>query len=165
MSIEALIETWKDVREGVIAEVLNIPAEEFAFKATPDARSVAEIVQHIIGTQALVVGEMCRTDTNLRRAPFPELVKLYAPEALSSPDKDNLLSLLASGQEAAAEKIRAFGEEGLQEDPSLRRKDGNETGPLAVQLQPRDVPSRPANRLPTSAEPRAGTDHARERNV
>lgn len=129
MSIDALIETWKDVREGVIAEVAKIPAEKFDFKATPDTRTVAEIVQHILGTQAILVGELCRPDTNLMRAPFPELAKQYAPEAVSAKDKDSLLRLLASGQEASAEKIRAFGEEGLQEE--TRRFDGKMVTKLA----------------------------------
>jgi uncharacterized damage-inducible protein DinB len=130
MSIETLIETWKDVRDGVIAEVSKIPADKFDFKAAPDTRSVAEIIQHIIGAQAILVGEMCRPDTNLRRAPFPELVKQYAPETISNPDKDNLVSLLASSQEAAAAKIRAFGEEGLREQTP--RFDGKIVTKLAL---------------------------------
>lgn len=64
MSIEALIATWKEVRDGLIAEVSKIPAGQFDFKATPDTRSVAELVQHIVATQAVLVGEMCRPDTN-----------------------------------------------------------------------------------------------------
>lgn len=130
MSIETLVETWKDVRDGVIAEVLKIPADKFDFKPTPEGRTVAEIVQHIIGAQALLVGEMCRPDTNLRRAPFPELLKQYAPQTLSSSDKDNLVGLLASGQAAAAEKIRAFGEDGLREE--TRRFDGKIVTKLAL---------------------------------
>jgi uncharacterized damage-inducible protein DinB len=128
MSIDALIETWKDVREGVIAEVSKIPADKFDFKATPDTRTVAEIVQHILGTQAILVGELCRPDTNLMRAPFPELARQYAPEVSSTTDKDGLMKLLASRQEAAAEKIRAFGEEGLREQ--TRRFDGRMTTKL-----------------------------------
>ena len=130
MSIEALIETWKDVRDGVIAEVSKIPADKFDFKAAPDTRSVAEIVQHIIGAQALLIGEMCRLDTNLGRAPFAEMIKQYAPEAISSTEKDVLLSLLASVQESAAEKIRAFGEEGLREETP--RFDGKKTTKLGL---------------------------------
>ena len=128
MSIEALIETWNDVREGLIAEVSKIPAGEFDFKATPETRSVAELVQHIIGTQAVLVGEMCRPDTNLMRAPFLDLIKQYAGEVVSTKDKDGLLNLLASSQEAAAEKLRAFGEEGLHEQ--TRRFDGKITTKL-----------------------------------
>jgi uncharacterized damage-inducible protein DinB len=130
MSIEALIETWKDVRDGLIAEVSKIPAGQFDFKATPETRSVAELVQHIIATQAVLVGEMCRPDTNLMRGSFPELIKQYAGEVVSTKDKDGLLNLLASSQEAAAKKIRAFGEENLHEQ--TRRFDGKMTTKLAL---------------------------------
>ncbi|HWN99263.1 MAG TPA: DinB family protein [Blastocatellia bacterium] len=130
MSIETLIETWKDVRKGVIAEVSKIPPDKFEFKATPDTRTVAEITAHIIGTQALLVGEMCRSDTNLMRAPFPDMVKQYSPELSATKDKDGLLKLLTSGQEAAAEKIQAFGEEGLKEQ--TRRFDGKMITKLAL---------------------------------
>ena len=127
MSIDALIATWKEVRDGLIAEVSKIPVGQFDFKATPETRSVAELVQHIIGTQAVHVGEMCRPDTNLMRA-VPELIKEYAGEVFSTKDKDGLLKLLASSQEAAAEKIRAFGEEALHEQ--TRRFDGKITTKL-----------------------------------
>ncbi len=130
MSIETLIETWKDVRDGLIAEVSKIPAGQFDFKATPDTRSVAELVQHIMSTQAVLVGEMCRPDTNLMRASFPGLIKQYAPQVISTKDKEGLLGLLASSQEAAAEKIRAFGEEGLYEQ--TRRFDGKITTKLGL---------------------------------
>jgi uncharacterized damage-inducible protein DinB len=128
MSIEILIATWNDVREGLIAEVSKIPAAQFDFKATPETRSVAELVQHIIGTQAVLVGEMCRPDTNLMRAPFPELINKYASEVVSTTDKDGLLKLLASSQEAAVGKIRAFGEEPLHEQ--TRRFDGKVTSKI-----------------------------------
>jgi uncharacterized damage-inducible protein DinB len=128
MSLDTLFETWKDVRDGLIAEVSKIPADQFDFKATPETRSVAELVQHIIGTQAVLVGEMCRPDTNLRRAPFPELAKQYVAGLDSTKDKEGLLRLLASSQEAAVEKIRAFGEEGLYEE--TQRFDGKTTTKL-----------------------------------
>ena len=168
MSIEALIETWKDVRDGLIAEVSKIPAGQFDFKATADTRSVAELVQHIIGTQAVLVGEMCRPDTNPMRAPFLELITQYAGELLSTKDKDGLLNLLASSQEAAADKIRAFGEENLHEQ--TRRFDGKITtklgflqfsyshemyhrGQLTVYLRLNDatVPAAPGMRSPTGS--------------
>jgi uncharacterized damage-inducible protein DinB len=130
MSLDNLIATWKDVREGLIAEASKIPADKFDFKATPDTRSVAELVQHIIGTQAILVGEMCRPDTNLMRAKIAEMIKLYAGELASTNDKDGLLKMLASSQQAAAEKILAFGVEGLMDE--TRRFDGKMTTKLAL---------------------------------
>ena len=111
MSLDNLVETWKDVREGLIAEASKIPADKFDFKATPETRSVAELLQHIIATQAILVGEMCRADTNLMRAKIPEMIKQYAGDIESTKDRDGLLELLASSQQAGAEKILAFGEQ------------------------------------------------------
>ena len=71
---------------------------------------------------------MCRPDTNLMRAPFLELITQYAGELMSTKDKDGLLNLLASSQEASAEKIRAFGEENLHEQ--TQRFDGKITTKL-----------------------------------
>jgi len=130
MSLDNLVETWKDVREGLIAEASKIPADKFDFKATPETRSVAELLQHIIATQAILVGEMCRADTNLMRAKIPEMIKQYAGDIESTKDRDGLLELLASSQQAGAEKILAFGEEGLMGE--TRRFDGKMTSKLAL---------------------------------
>jgi len=128
MSVDSLIETWNDVREGVVAEVTQVPADQIDFKATSETRSITELIQHIIGTQAVVVGEMCRPDTNLMRGSFPEMIKTYASEVFSTKDKDGLVKLLASSQAASVEKIRAFGEEPLKEQ--TRRFDGKITTKL-----------------------------------
>lgn len=48
MTIDRLIESWKEVRAGFVAEVAQIPEEKFSFRATPDTRSVAELVRHVV---------------------------------------------------------------------------------------------------------------------
>ena len=60
MSAEALIKLWKECRLGLISEVEKIPADQFNFKATPETRSIAELLQHIIQSQCLLVGELSR---------------------------------------------------------------------------------------------------------
>ena len=42
------LDAWTDARQGVIAEVKNIPGDRFDFRPTPANRSVTELVQHII---------------------------------------------------------------------------------------------------------------------
>jgi len=37
--LEEAIEAWEDARNGVIAEVENLPANRFDFRPTPDVRS------------------------------------------------------------------------------------------------------------------------------
>ena len=63
------------------------------FRATDQTRSVAEVLQHIIESQKMIVGEASRPDTNLKRAPFPDLVKLYAASVSAVSDKDGLINL------------------------------------------------------------------------
>jgi hypothetical protein len=48
MSVDMLINTWKEFRKGLIAEVEQIPEDQFSFRATPDTRSIAEVIQHIV---------------------------------------------------------------------------------------------------------------------
>ena len=78
MSVDMLINTWKEFRKGLIAEVEQIPEDQFSFRATPDTRSIAEVIQHIVETQKILVGEACRPDASLRRQPFPDYLKEYA---------------------------------------------------------------------------------------
>ena len=52
MSAEVVIGIWKDVRTGLINEVEKIPDDQFSFRATPETRSIAEILQHLQGDKA-----------------------------------------------------------------------------------------------------------------
>jgi hypothetical protein len=67
MSIDRLIGNWSEVRAGLIKEVSQIPEDQFSFRATPETRSVAELLQHVVQSQKMLVGESCRADTNLMR--------------------------------------------------------------------------------------------------
>lgn len=110
MSAETLIALWKDARNGLIEEVEKIPEDQFSFRATPDTRNVAEIVQHIIQTQKMIVGEACRPDTNLRRQSFADHTKEYAPGVDEVNDKNGLIGLLRSSMDETAEKISSYGD-------------------------------------------------------
>src|SRR5947209_14765595 len=88
MAVENIIGSWKEVRSGLIDEAEQIPADKFSFQATPDTRSVAKLLQHIIEAQKLLVAEACRPDTNLLRQSFADQVKSYAPGVSEVNDKD-----------------------------------------------------------------------------
>jgi hypothetical protein len=44
MSLEEMLDVWKEVRAGLIAELAQIPAEQFGFQATPESRNVAGVI-------------------------------------------------------------------------------------------------------------------------
>jgi len=115
MSLEEMLDFWKEVRTGLIAELAQIPAEQFGFQATPESRSVAGMIRHIVEVQKFSTGELCRPDTDFNRAPLRELVEKHAAEAHSGGDKEELIGSLRSTMESAEATLRAFGEEALKE--------------------------------------------------
>jgi uncharacterized damage-inducible protein DinB len=108
--LDETIEGWWDVRNGVIAEVDNIPATKFDFRPVPEVRNVREMVQHILEIAMMMTGELTRPDTNLRREPWPKLLARYAGAAYDATTKAQLLKLLESQLKDAERKFRAAGE-------------------------------------------------------
>jgi hypothetical protein len=93
--LEETLEAWRGVRQGLVAEVRNIPASRFDFRPTPAARSVRELIQHILEVAMMMTGELTRPDTDFHRAPWPRLLALYAKPAWRAKTKPALLRLLA----------------------------------------------------------------------
>jgi uncharacterized damage-inducible protein DinB len=123
MSIDRLIESWSEVRAGLIKEVSQVPEGQFSFRATPETRTVAELLQHIVEAQKMLVGEACRAETNLMRQSFADHIKEYAPEVAAVTDKNGLLELLRSSMETSEASIRGCGD-GLQQ--TMQRFDRKE---------------------------------------
>lgn len=103
------------MRAGLIAELAQIPAEQFGFQPAPESRSVAGIIRHILEVQEFSTGELCRPDTDFKRVPIRELVERHAAESYSGGDKEELIASLRSSMESAEAVLRAFGEEALRE--------------------------------------------------
>lgn len=108
--LDESLEAWRDVRQGLIKEVENIPDDRFDYRPTPQVRSVAELIQHILEVALLMTGELTRPDTDFRRAPWPQLLELYSSGVADAGTKPELLNLLRVSIEEAEEKFRAAGE-------------------------------------------------------
>ena len=128
-TLDEMLESWHDVRLGIIEEVQNIPAGKFDFRPTPDVRSVREQVQHILEVAMMATGEFTRPDTNLQRAPWPKLLELYAKPAWEAKSKAELLALLRSQIKDAEKKFRDQGELALLQ--FHKRFDGKNGSKLA----------------------------------
>jgi len=127
MSIDRLIESWTEVRVGLIKEASQVPEGQFSFRATPDTRSIMEVLQHVVQSQKMLVGESCRAETDLRRQSFADHLKEYAPEVAAIKDKNGLLELLRSSMETSEASIRSCGD-GLE--ATMQRFDGKEVTKL-----------------------------------
>jgi len=128
MSLESIIEGWREVRNGLIDEANQIPAEKFSFQPTPDTRSVKQLLQHLVESQKFLVGEACRPDTNLLRGSFADNVKQYAPNVRDVDDKDELLNLLRASMDDAASQLMSASNEMKN---TMKRFDGKEMSKLA----------------------------------
>jgi uncharacterized damage-inducible protein DinB len=108
--LEETLEAWQGVRQGLIAEVRNIPAKRFDFRPTPQSRSVTELVQHILEVAMMMTGELTRADTDFHRTPWPKLLGLYAKPAWRARTKAALLRLLGTQLRDAERRFRRAGE-------------------------------------------------------
>jgi uncharacterized damage-inducible protein DinB len=108
--LDEILEAWRDVRDGIVEEVRNIPADKMDFRPTPEVRTVREQVQHILEVAMMATGEFTRPDTNLHRAPWPKLLAMYAGPAWKAKSKAQLIALLKSQMKDAEKAFRAQGE-------------------------------------------------------
>lgn len=108
--LDETLEAWSDVREGLIAEVENIPEDQFDFRPTPEVRSVRELIQHILEVALMMTGELTRPDTDFRRSEWPHLLNLYAAHVGDAGTKRELIGLLRSSFEEARQAFSDAGE-------------------------------------------------------
>jgi uncharacterized damage-inducible protein DinB len=101
------MKSWKDVRNGLIEEVEKIPDDQMSFRATPDTRTIAELLQHIIETQKILTGETCRPDGDLRRQSFAAHGEEYAAGVRDVTDKQALIDLLRNSLNEAERMVAA----------------------------------------------------------
>lgn len=108
--LDETLDGWRYAREGVIAELENIPAGSFDFSPASAVRTVAELARHLIESGCVMVGELSRPDGNFTRQSYPEFLKEYASGLDTRQDKDALIGLLRSSLEAGIETFRQTGE-------------------------------------------------------
>ena len=105
---EQVCEQWQDVRNGLIKEVELIPADQMGFKPASESRSVIELLHHIIESQRILAGEMCRENTNFQRG-FPALITEFAGNTKDATTKEAALELLRSSLEETKAMVVGFG--------------------------------------------------------
>jgi uncharacterized damage-inducible protein DinB len=127
--LEETLEAWRFTRKGVIEEVDNLPEEEFGFRPTPDNRTVAELVQHIIETGLMMSGELSRRDGDFQRKSFAEFIQEYAGHVKRNASKLELLRLLEMTHLEGEARLREAGELRLLQ--FIQRFDGQEGTRLA----------------------------------
>jgi uncharacterized damage-inducible protein DinB len=109
--LDEALQAWTYVRDGVLAELENIPAVEYNFQPGPKSRSLAELVQHIAESALMAAGELSRADGNFQRQPYPDFIKEYAGARAQLTHKAALMGLLRTIASEARSQLTAAGEE------------------------------------------------------
>jgi DinB superfamily len=108
--LEEALEAWGNARQGLAAEADNIPSAHFDFCPSPESRSVAELLRHVLEVSFMMVGELRRQDTNFHRAPWPELISLYNRPLKKAGTKKEIVALLGTSLTAGSRIFRRIGE-------------------------------------------------------
>jgi uncharacterized damage-inducible protein DinB len=120
--LEEVIEAWEGTREGIVAEVENIPPKQFDFRPAPESRTVSGLVLHIMEVSLMMVGELTREDTNMQRVEWPKLLAMYDKPIRGLSAKKDLVSALKSTVKDGVKAFRDAGE--LHMMQLMKRFDG-----------------------------------------
>lgn len=120
--LDEMLEAWAYTRAGVVAELENIPPDKMDFSPAPGARTVAELVVHIVGSGQMMAGELCNPDGDFTRQSAAEHIREHAGPLPASGTREELLALLRSTGEEGLGRIRKAGELAMLQN--IRRFDG-----------------------------------------
>ena len=120
--LDEAIEAWEDARNGVIAELENIPSNRFTVAPMPGTRGVGDLGLHIAEVGLMMVGELTRADGDFRRAPYEQLIAEYRAPLDGVGGKREIVAAM---KRTLKEGVRAFREAGeLHLLGLVRRFDG-----------------------------------------
>jgi uncharacterized damage-inducible protein DinB len=111
-----LARSFRTVRKNTITIAQEIPAEKYSFRASPDTRTVGEMLTHIAlgyGFQYQVHAQERRT--TLEGFDFPALAKRFAAEEQKPRTKNEVIELLRTNGEKWATWLESQSDDFLGE--------------------------------------------------
>jgi uncharacterized damage-inducible protein DinB len=120
--LDDAIEALSFAREGTIAEASNIPDERWDYRPHPNARSVAELIRHMIEAAAMLVGEAADVEGDFKRRHPREHVAAHAGDLGESMTPTELKDALQRTHEVSVERVRKAGAAHMA--TPIRRFDG-----------------------------------------
>jgi uncharacterized damage-inducible protein DinB len=120
--LEEALEAWEYTRNGVIDELQNLPDKDLGFRPSEKSRSVIELVQHIVESGTLMVGELTRADGDFQRKSYEGFLHEYGRGISAKRTKAQLLDALRKTHIEGQRRFREVGE--LHMFQLIRRFDG-----------------------------------------
>ena len=120
--LEEALEAWAFTRSGVIEELKAFPDKGLAFRPSEEARTIAELVRHIVESNLMMSGELARANGDFQRKSFEGFLQEYGRGVAAHRTKRQLLDALRRTHREGEAKIRQAGE--LHMLQLIRRFDG-----------------------------------------
>jgi uncharacterized damage-inducible protein DinB len=120
--LEEALEAWGYARDGVLDEASNIPDDDYGWRPHEDARSVRELLLHIVESGLMMSGELTRPDGDFQRLSFEQLVAEHAAGVPVDAGPERLRALLRKTLEEGTAAFRRVGEIHMLQ--RIRRFDG-----------------------------------------
>jgi len=120
--LEEALEAWAYTRQGVIAELRNLPETSMGFRPSPESRTVGELARHVVESGLLMSGELSRPDGDFRRKGYEALLREHGRGVARMTTRRALLDGLARKHRDGERALRKAGE--LHMLQNIRRFDG-----------------------------------------
>lgn len=120
--LDEALEAWSYARGGVLDEAANIGDDRYDWRPHEQARSVRELLLHIVESGMMMAGELSRLDGDFQRLSFPQLVAEHADGLPVDAGPAGLRDLLRSTLDDGIARLRDAGE--IQMLQRIRRFDG-----------------------------------------
>ncbi len=108
--LEEAIQAWSWARQGVIAEVENVPEEWLERRLAEGGRTMGDMVRHILASGRLMAGELSRPDGDFLRLNHAELMAEHGGDAEEVRGKVALLEALRRSLAQGQRRLRKAGE-------------------------------------------------------
>ncbi len=110
---DELMEAWQYTRDGVIAEVENLPEARFGEPPPGLVRSALDLVNHIVESGRLMAGELSLADGDFRRKPYEVLIAEHLRAGDTATSKKEAVELLRRSHAEGDAMLRTAGAERL----------------------------------------------------
>src|SRR5678815_5243405 len=126
---DELLEAWRYTRDGVIAEIANLPESKLRESPPGLSRNAIDLANHIVESGRMMAGELSRPDGDFLRLSYQKLVAEYLSEGDVASSKHEAVALLRRSQAEGEALLRAAGPEQLAKP--IRQFNGENASRLA----------------------------------
>lgn len=110
-----LARSFRVVRDNTLQIAQELPEEQYGFKASPDTRSIAQLLTHIALGPTFQLHVHTNKIDDLKKVNFPELVKKMGAEEAKPRTKAEIIAFLKAEGDRYASFVEGLTDEFLRE--------------------------------------------------